>query len=242
MTLWAVVPVKALAAAKSRLAPILTPAERRALAAALLADVLEALSTTPALARVLVVSADPAALALAEAAGATPVEEPPAVVPDEPTDEAALNAALDHAATLAAAAGAAALLALPADLPLVTAADVAAVLAAAPPAPSVLLVPARDGGTSILLRQPPLAIPARFGPASLRAHLQAAAARSVPARLMWRANLGLDLDGPADLQRLVAFPPRGRAQALLAAWRVAERWQSRTDCAAIGLPLDYGHT
>jgi 2-phospho-L-lactate guanylyltransferase len=222
MTLWAAVPVKTLAAAKGRLAPVLTPEQRRALATALLADVLEALVGTPAIARVLVVSADPDALALARAMGALPVDEPLADGAGGAAPETALNAALDHAAALATAAGAAALLALPADLPLVTAADVAAVLAAAPPAPSVLLAPTWDGGTSILLRRPPLAIPARFGPASLRAHLQAAAARHLLVRLVWRANLGLDLDRPTDLQRLVALPPRGRARALLATWG----WQS----------------
>ena len=52
--------------------------------------------------------------------------------------------------------------------------------------------------------------------------IQAAAARHLLVRLVWRANLGLDLDRPTDLQWLVALPPRGRARALLATWG----WQS----------------
>ena len=145
--------------------------------------------------------------------------------------ELALNVALDHAGAMAAAAGATALLALPADLPLLTPADVSALTAALPPAPSIVLAPARDGGTSALLRQPPLVLPARFGVGSLRAHLRAAAAANVRARLVWRPNLALDIDRPDDLLRLASLPPRSRAQALLAEWHLAAR--ARGESAAI---------
>jgi 2-phospho-L-lactate guanylyltransferase len=236
MALWAVVPVKGLTAAKGRLAPLLTTAERGALAAALLADVLAALRIAPEIQRVLVVSPDPEALALAETWGATPLAEPPATtLPGlrPPGDDTSLNLALDHAATVAAAGGAAGLLALPADLPLVSPADVAAVCAALPAAPYVALAPTTDGGTGALLRQPPLAIPARFGAASLRAHLQAAAAHGVAARLVWRRNLSLDVDHPADLERLVSLPLASATQRLLAEWQAAGRWP-----AAHALALD----
>ena len=73
MALWAVVPVKGLAAAKGRLAPLLTAPERGALAAALLGDVLAALRDAAEIERVLVVSPDPEALVLAETWGATEV-------------------------------------------------------------------------------------------------------------------------------------------------------------------------
>ena len=76
MTLWAVVPAKSLATAKGRLGSLLVPDERRALATALLADVLAALRATTSVERVLVVSADDAVLALAETLGATPLREP----------------------------------------------------------------------------------------------------------------------------------------------------------------------
>ena len=226
MALWAVVPVKGLTAAKGRLAPLLTPAERGALAAALLADVLAALGAAPLVERVLVVSPDPDALALAEAWGATPLAEP---IPAEhgalrqSGEESGLNAALDHAALVAAAGGAAALLALPADLPLVSPSDVAAVAEALPSGPSAALAPTPDGGTGALLRQPPLAIPARFGAASLRAHLQAAAERGVSARLVWRRNLSLDVDHPADLERLATLPIGTATQRLLQQWQADGR-------------------
>ncbi len=239
MSLWAVVPVKALAAAKGRLAPALSASERRALAEALLTDVLAALAGASAVERVLVVSDDPEALALAARLGATPLAEeallgahPPRetvpLVPRLPAadaaleTEAALNRALDQAAVAAWSAGAAGLLALPADLPLVTPADVAALAADPLPAPSVVLAATLDGGTGALLRRPPLAIPACFGPVSLRAHLAAAGRHGCRARLVWRPNLALDVDAPADLERLVTQSRLGEhTRAWLAAWRGA---------------------
>jgi 2-phospho-L-lactate/phosphoenolpyruvate guanylyltransferase len=276
MRLWAVVPLKTLDASKGRLAALLGPAQRRDLTAALLADVLAALAAAPAVERLLVVSPDPAALALGESLGAIPLLEAPldgAAVADRPSGDApsgrarnaaldqaagdepserarnapleqvggdapaerALNAALDQAAAVARAGGAAALLAVPADLPLLTPADVAALTAALPPAPSVVLAATLDGGTSALLRQPPDALPACFGPASLRAHLHAAAARAVTARVLWRPGLALDVDAPEDLQRLAAAPTLGpRTRAWWSAWR------ARPDAAAAAGSLESG--
>jgi 2-phospho-L-lactate/phosphoenolpyruvate guanylyltransferase len=229
MSLWAVVPIKTLDASKGRLAPLLGPAQRRGLAAALLADVLAALAAAPIVERVLVVSPDRAALALGASLGAVPlletaVGDESAAGEGEPSgdrhSERALNAALDQAADVARAGGAAALLALPADLPLITAADVTALAAALPPAPSVVLAATLDGGTSALLRQPPGALPACFGPASLRAHLRAAAERAVRARVVWRPSLALDVDAPEDLQRVATAPTLGaRTRAWWAEWR-----------------------
>jgi 2-phospho-L-lactate guanylyltransferase len=254
MTLWAVVPVKALDAAKGRLAPLLTLPERQALAGALLADVLAALCASPSVGRVLLVSADPAALALAESLGASPLPETPPGPASRPEPapaagrggsgpppdtrsrpairpspglagaEAPLNAALDQAAATAAAGGATALLALPADLPLVTAVDIEALSAHWPAQPSVVLAGTPDGGTGALLRSPPAAIPAAFGPDSLRAHLRAARERRVHARLVWRPNLALDVDSPADLERLFAHPAVG---VHTAAW--LSHWQQTVD-------------
>jgi 2-phospho-L-lactate guanylyltransferase len=261
VSIWAVVPLKALAAAKGRLAPVLTVAERAALARAMLADVLAALQASPGVAGMWVVSGDAAALELAERLGARPLEEPreraavpalaiatqtagvvPRLAPTQPPAwggapvpawaadaEEGLNAALDHAARVAEAAGATGLLALPADVPLVTPVDVAALLRGLPAVPAAVLAPTLDGGTGALLRSPPTALPARFGEDSLRAHLRVAYRRGVRTRVVRRANLALDLDRPADLQRIAALAPRSRTQVLLVAWRLRERLAA---CAA----------
>src|SRR5262249_25278777 len=127
--------------------------------------------------------------------------------------------------------GATGVLTLAADLPLVTAADVSALATSPAAAPSIVLAPTGDGGTSALLRDPPLAIAAHFGPGSLAAHLRAAAAAGARARLVWRPNLALDVDRPDDLRRLAMLPPRSRTQRLLAEWRATGE-QQMIDAAA----------
>ncbi|MBX5491346.1 MAG: 2-phospho-L-lactate guanylyltransferase [Chloroflexi bacterium] len=230
MSVWAVVPIRALWGGKSRLAPLLEPAERAALSACLLGGVLRALRAVPALARIVVISPDATVRALVEPLGAEALPDPaPAHCADE--DHGSLNAALDHASTRAAAAGASSVLVLPADLPLARPDDIHAVLMALPPPPSVVLVPTADGGTGALLRMPPAAIPACFGPDSAARHLAAARARGVRARIVWRPRLALDCDEPRDLLRLVDAPASADLRALLTAWRLPARTTARVGLA-----------
>jgi 2-phospho-L-lactate guanylyltransferase (CobY/MobA/RfbA family) len=91
------VPVKALAAAKGRLGPLLSPLERRLLAIAMFEDVVAALQATPGLGVPLVVSPDRELWRRAEAIGCRVVEEP--------AGSAGLNAALEAAAARAGEAG-----------------------------------------------------------------------------------------------------------------------------------------
>ena len=71
---WAAVPVKEFAGAKQRLAPLLTPRQRRELAAAMLEDVLTALADA-LLAGVMVNTVDPLAAELAHRYGARVVTD-----------------------------------------------------------------------------------------------------------------------------------------------------------------------
>ena len=89
---WAVVvPVKVLARAKSRIAP-LAGSRRAELALAMALDTISAVVASPAADRVIVVTDDPVAAAELSAVGAT-------VVPDGPG--AGLNEALVHGASCA---------------------------------------------------------------------------------------------------------------------------------------------
>jgi len=74
MGLWAVVPVKERVAAKERLAPILRPEARQALALAMLEDVLAAVTAAPGIAGLLVVTVDAEAGELAARYGARVTE------------------------------------------------------------------------------------------------------------------------------------------------------------------------
>ena len=166
MDLWAVVPVKEQASAKERLSPMLRPETRQALALAMFEDVLAALTATPGVAGLLVVTVDPEAGRLAASYGARLIE-----VGARDGHTGAVTAA----ARLLAAEQRSGMLTLPGDIPLVTAAEIARLLAAHLPAPSFTIVPSHDErGSNAILMSPPNAVKLRFGENSFFPHLAAA--------------------------------------------------------------------
>jgi 2-phospho-L-lactate guanylyltransferase len=202
---WAIVPVKPLAMAKTRLSGVLSPAERTALSAAMLSDVLEALRATPAIAATLVVTPDSAVAAAAERCGA--------VVFAEPTDaglEPRLQAAVAVHAGIAAARsrGATHALYLPGDVPLVDPAVLGRVLAAGG-AGGCIVRALRDDGTNALLCDALHPIDFDFGPGSCTRHRRAAAERGSALKLVAEPALALDIDVPEDLERLQRESPHG---------------------------------
>lgn len=194
----AVVPVKALADAKGRLAASLDPRARAGLVGELLRRVLAACAAAEAVGEVVVVAGDRRAAALAEGRGVRVVVE----------ERAGLGAALRRGDL--AARHATASLVVPADLPLVTGEDLDAVCAPGL-AQVVVVAPSHDGGTGALLRRPPAVVPAAFGVGSARAHLRLAVARGVNARTVVRPGLALDIDTPEDLAAWAAEEPDAAA-------------------------------
>jgi 2-phospho-L-lactate guanylyltransferase len=157
---------------------------------------LEVLSHVPAVGRVLVVSGDSHALAVARRHGARTVSEP---------GRGHLNRALARATALARDFGATAVLVLPADLPLLETSDVESLISSVPASPSVVLAPDRRGdGTNALLVSPPGLIEYEFGHHSFRKHREAAMAAGARVVVCRRASLGHDVDVPEDLERLPA--------------------------------------
>jgi 2-phospho-L-lactate guanylyltransferase len=211
------VPFKGLAAPKRRLAPLLSLTERRGLAQAMLADVLAALARAEGFGRVFVISRDAAALELAQQLGADAMPE---------SGRPGYRAAAEQAAEAARAAGASGLLVLPADLPLVTSTDLECLLIESGRA-SVTLAPSRHGdGTNALLARPPGVLPYLYGPSSFRAHLRAAERRSLRTAVVDLPNLGLDVDQPSDLLRLLdreAGPRETATRRYVAEIALAER-------------------
>jgi 2-phospho-L-lactate guanylyltransferase len=193
------VPVKSLSRAKTRLSPALTGLERGALTLAMLEDVLDAALSVPGWAT-WVVSPDEVALEIAAGRGARPIPEakPP------------LANAIRQVETKAKQDGASALAVLPADVPLVT---VDTLHEALRTLGAVVLARSADGsGTSLLLRRPPRAIPARFGPDSFRRHVELAEARGLPVSIVERRELSFDVDRPDDILTLLADGRRGRTR------------------------------
>jgi 2-phospho-L-lactate guanylyltransferase len=193
------VPVKSLSRAKTRLRPQLTALERGALTLAMLEDVLDAAQAVPGW-ETWVVSPDEVALEIAARRGARPVAE----------DKPPLANAIRQAEALAREAEATALAIVPADLPLVTAETLGQALQTLG---AVVLAPSADGGgTSLLVRRPPRAIPARFGPDSFRRHLELAKVRGLPVSVIKRRELSFDVDRPDDILTLLADGRGGRTR------------------------------
>lgn len=191
-SLMAIVPVKPLTEAKSRLASMLTQTEREALARRLLERTLLKLTRTGGLAGVAVVSRDPAVLKIARKYGAFGILE----------SNAGLNHALEQARRVCVANGARAILVLPADLPRVRVRDIDKLVALGETAPRVVIAPAaRDGGTNALLLNPAGAIEFQFGENSFQKHAMAAAAGDIPVILYESDTVTFDLDVPEDLVR-----------------------------------------
>lgn len=190
----AIVPVRALEGAKSRLGGSLDAEERQDLVRMLLERTIRAAAQVPEIESVVVVSPDPAILELAVQGGATPLQQ---------VGEG-LNEGLEQAVSWAIAGGASAVLVLAGDLPSVTGVSIGAVVASAAAAASpaqaiVVVVPDRHGrGTNALLLSPPDAIAFAFGIDSAVAH-EAAARAAGALSLEVDGPLALDLDLPEDL-------------------------------------------
>ena len=207
MDLWAVVPVKERGLAKERLAPVLRPKMRQALALAMFEDVLLALTATPGIPGILVVTVDPEASRLASRYGARVVEA------------GARNGhtgAVATAARLLAAEGRAGMLALPGDIPLVTPAELAELLAAHPPAPSFTIAPSHDErGSNAIACSPPDAVPLRFGENSFYPHLREAEACGIRPNVLHLPGIALDIDNPEDVVSFMRIDAPTRARAVL---------------------------
>jgi len=196
---WAAVPVKEFAGAKQRLAPLLTPGQRQALAAAMVEDVLAVLADAP-LAGVMVNTVDPLATELARRFGAR-------VVTDNARD--GHTGAVAAMARILAAEGREAMLTVPGDIPRVTASEIAAVIAARRLAPSLTIVPAHDErGSNAVLCSPPLVMPLHFGDDSFLPHLAAARAVGIEPTILRLPGIALDIDQPLDMQALLRAEPR----------------------------------
>lgn len=207
MAPWAVVPIKERAHAKERLASLLAPAMRQALALAMLEDVLSALIAAPGLAGSIVVTVDPAARRLAQDYGARIFEE---------GARDGHTGAVTAAARRLAAEGEPAMLTLPGDVPLVTAAEIDCMISAHAEAPSFTIAPSHDeGGSNAILLSPPDAVPLRFGIDSFHPHLRAATTRSIRPTVLRLPGIALDIDNPEDVAVFLRVPSQTRSRALL---------------------------
>jgi len=186
VTCWTVIPVKASAESKSRLAKVLDAAQREALARAMLDRVVDAASSAPNVARVCLIGnsregQDDSVMLLADPGGG-------------------LSAAAAAALAEAERQGASRIVVIHADLPQVTARDVA--LLAAAPSGEIAIAPDRHGtGTNAISLPLPEArgFSFAFGPDSFAKHNAEADRLGLRVEEIHSQGLAHDVDEPDDL-------------------------------------------
>lgn len=190
----AVIFIKHLGDAKSRLDSVLSPLERAALATRLLLNVVDAAKGAPRVREVIVVSPDPGIAAILGRDDVRVLQEPH---PD------GLSAAILFASTALVASGEVRALLLPADLPCIAAEHIEALIDAHARSGTDIIVPSNDrAGTNALLIELPPRFPLAFGPDSFNRHLVNAARCGRRLDLHQCQHIGADIDVPNDLRHL----------------------------------------
>ncbi|MEV6427472.1 2-phospho-L-lactate guanylyltransferase [Nocardia sp. NPDC051463] len=208
----AVIAVKSLDRAKSRLSDRLRPEHRARLVLAMLADTVTAAAATAQVVSVTVVTPDPTVADLARTLGATVHPEPHRDAID-PADPDGLNTALtDAASALRHRHGPIDLLALQADLPALRPEELSDMLATAPQdVRSIVVDHAGTGTAALLVRAATTVLDPRFGPDSARRHI---AAGAVALGGEW-PGLRLDVDTADDLDLAVDLGAGDTTRAVL---------------------------
>lgn len=192
MTTVAVVPIKALEDAKSRLAERLTPPERRCLVLNLLRHVLTVLHESSVIREIIVVTPDRDVLREIELLDANGILQ----------TGVGLNAAIRLGCEQALRRETTAMLVLLPDLPLLTVTDIDALVRASGEGTVVLAPDRHNSGTNAMVLRPSGAIDPAFGVNSLSAHRSRVHEQGLSLREHQSIGTGFDLDTGTDLDEL----------------------------------------
>jgi len=202
MSIWAIVPVKPLRLAKSRLSSVLTPEERQQFAEAMLRHVLQVVTSVPQVTGTLVISRDNHALSIARDYGAKTIQE-------SGTPE--LNTALMRATSVISSWRIDATLILPADLPLLAAEDVSSIIEMGlEDQMSVVISTDRNkDGTNALFVRPPGVIEYAYGDGSYQRHAVLARDAGAVVKVYESDRMWQDIDHPEDIENYYRMVERG---------------------------------
>ncbi|MFK8048246.1 MAG: 2-phospho-L-lactate guanylyltransferase [Halioglobus sp.] len=194
----ALLPLKDLVSAKTRLGGVLRPSERRALAQAMVEDVLQTLTSHPQVSRVTLVSDDPGADLLSCKYGIDFLDE-------RTLNCRGLNPVLEKACDRLATGPEDITLILHGDIPLLSAGDIDAALSKREATSGLLIGCDRlRQGTNLLMFDSLSRPEFNFGSHSCDKHAAAARQAGIAVSVFHTLAIGLDIDEPADLAMLMA--------------------------------------
>ncbi|MEM6887019.1 MAG: 2-phospho-L-lactate guanylyltransferase [Pseudomonadota bacterium] len=206
-----VVPIRGLGTSKSRLRGYVSPSQCQSLVAAMLNDVLSAISNAD-LGQVFVVSADPDVALISTKYGANLVLE------KKPTDyNEAVNNALKHLPGHE-------VLIVPADLPALTSKDIAKLVPSTGQKRAVVHI-APDlnmTGTNAIFLPDFRGFEFQFGPGSFARHQRSARVCNLECQTVSEFGLALDIDTPSDVSRLLSISAQSRTAHLLRSFGFTE--------------------
>lgn len=189
MSCWALLALKTVDRGKSRLAGVLSPAQRGALIRAMLDRVVEALQASRAIDGIAIVTAETRTL--------------PAAARALPDPGRGLNPAITSGARALVARGAHELLVLHPDLPLLHPDEIDTFVARGREAGMALASDRRGSGTNAVFVSPPDGFAFCFGKSSFERHLCVAREKGLEPAIVRLPGLAFDVDEPADLAELL---------------------------------------
>jgi len=188
MSCWALLALKPFDCGKSRLARVLSPAQREALIRTMLDRVIHALAGSRHIAGIAIVTQEMGTL--------------PAAVLALPDRGLGLNQAIASGKRTLMALGAGELLVLHPDLPLLVSDEIDAFIARGRHTGLALAPDRHDNGTNALFLSLPKEFDFCFGTISFERHLSEARKRGLDPTIVRLPGLGLDIDEPPDLAAL----------------------------------------
>jgi 2-phospho-L-lactate guanylyltransferase len=204
MQVQALLPLKDLVEAKSRLSGLLRPAERRSLAQSMVEDVLSILSRHPRIDAVTLVSDDPSAGMMAAKYSVHHWLE-------QSLECRGLNAVINRSCELLLGQSQQPIIVLHGDLPTLAAADISAVVEALEKNRGLIVGCDRHTlGTNLLAFGPDSKPKFSFGEDSCAQHCTWAESHGVPVQVLQRPGIALDIDEPRDLALLMKELEEGR--------------------------------
>jgi 2-phospho-L-lactate guanylyltransferase len=186
---YALIPVKKLENAKTRISNI-SPETRKRLTKAMLSDVVQSTLEAKSISETFVMSSDQEIIKLADKLGAKTILE---------KDERGLNFAVSEGTDTLEKRGAEGVVVILGDLPLLTSRLLDLLVKKAISRPWVVIAPSKDNGTNLLLRTPPRIIPhVYYGQNSSLIHIRIAQYYHISYTVFRSPRLMLDIDTLQD--------------------------------------------